>query len=96
MLKVEEKMKPILEKLGFKYDRRRGEFIKHKDWFMETVISYNLVLSKWEGYLAFKSGVISSRDSLKECIGVINSRYEALEYYMGVIQDELRKDDCYD
>lgn len=80
MFLVELEMEPLLEMLGFKYDKRRGEWFKYKNYFMETIIFYDYTLGTWEGYLAFRDGgIISSRGSLEGCLDVINSRYEELE-----------------
>lgn len=68
-----------LEELGYMYYKKSGVWIKYKDYFMETIIFYNHISESWEGYLAFRTGVISSRKSLKECTEIIKSRYKELE-----------------
>ena len=88
MFLVEEKMKGKLEQLGYEYCKKSGVWIKYKDYFMETIIFYNHISETWEGYLAFRTGVISSRKSLKECTEIIKSRYEELEKTL----EELRYD----
>lgn len=87
MIKIEEKMKGKLEQLGYEYSKRSGVWIKYKDYFMETIIFYNYASEAWEGYLAFRTGVISSRKSLEECTEVIKSRYEELEKELKIIKD---------
>lgn len=87
MLLVEEKMKDKLEQLGYEYYKKSGVWIKYKDYFMETIIFYNYTSEVWEGYLAFRTGVISSRKNLEECTEIIKSRYEELERTL----EELKK-----
>lgn len=88
MFLVELEMQPLLEMLDFKYDRRRSEWIKYKDWFMETIIFYNYTLGTWEGYLAFRTGIIRNRENLEECTEVIKSRYEELERVLNSLKEE--------
>jgi hypothetical protein len=87
MLKLEEKMKDKLEQLGYEYYKRSGVWIKYKDWFMETIIFYNYTSEVWEGYLAFRTGVISSREKLEECTEIIKSRYEELEKELEILKE---------
>ena len=87
MLKIEEEMKDKLEQLGYKYYKRSGEWIKYKDWFMETIIFYDYTLGTWDGYLAFRTGIIRNRENLEECTEIIKYRYEELEKELDIIKE---------